>query len=135
MPASFDDDHYQWYGSFLRSVSALSEMLDAYKNVINGFSTRLTNEEAELLQRQSGILSLLPELIYELHTTRTPEFLGLIGKYEAAFPASGQVRKVVIGVVDTGVWPENKSYNDKGLGPVPRSWKGQCEEGNNSSRV
>lgn len=27
--------------------------------------------------------------------------------------------------------PESKSYNDKGLGPVPRSWKGQCEEGKN----
>lgn len=88
VPASFDDDHYQWYGSSLRSVSASSDMLYTYKNVIHGFSTRLTNEEAELLQRQSGILSVLPELIYELHTTRTPEFLGLIGKYEAAFPAS-----------------------------------------------
>ncbi|PRQ27808.1 putative tripeptidyl-peptidase II [Rosa chinensis] len=65
---------------------------------------------------------------YELHTTRTPEFLRLTGQYEAVFPASGNVSKVVIGLVDTGVWPESKSYNDKGLAPVPRSWKGQCEE-------
>ncbi|CAB4266235.1 unnamed protein product [Prunus armeniaca] len=92
----------------------------------------LTAEEAELLEKQSGILSVMPELRYELHTTRTPQFLGMLGGInEAVFPASEKLSKVIIGVVDTGVWPEIKSYDDKGLGPVPRSWRGQCEEGKN----
>ncbi|BFG18285.1 hypothetical protein CerSpe_045600 [Prunus speciosa] len=132
MPASFADDHFQWYGSSLKSVSNSADMLYTYKNVIHGFSTTLTAEEAGLLEKQSGILSVMPELRYELHTTRTPQFLGMLGGInEAVFPASEKLSKVIIGVVDTGVWPEIKSYDDKGLGPVPRSWRGQCEEGKN----
>ncbi|XP_050365104.1 subtilisin-like protease SBT1.7 [Argentina anserina] len=131
VPASFDNDHYHWYGSSLRSVSASADMLYTYQNLVHGFSARLTSEEAELLEKQSDILSVLPEMRYELDTTRTPEFLGITGQFEAVFPASANVSKVVIGVVDTGVWPESKCYNDKGLAPVPRSWKGKCEEGKN----
>ncbi|PQP93525.1 subtilisin-like protease SBT1.7 [Prunus yedoensis var. nudiflora] len=107
-------------------------MLYTYRTIIHGFSTRLTAEEAELLEKQPGILSVLPERKYELHTTRTPEFLGL-GKSEAFLPASDKVSEVIVGVVDTGVWPELKSYDDAGLAAVPSSWKGSCEVGTNFS--
>ncbi|KAM1013073.1 hypothetical protein ACFX2C_043247 [Malus domestica] len=132
MPASFEDDHFQWYDSSLKSVSSSADMLYTYKTIIHGFATRLTAEEAELLGKQSGILSVLPERRYELHTTRTPEFLGL-GKSEALLPASGKVSEVIVGVVDTGVWPELKSYDDTGLAAVPSGWKGVCEAGTNFS--
>ncbi|KAI9200380.1 hypothetical protein LWI28_006889 [Acer negundo] len=89
MPASFDD-HFQWYDSSLKSVSDSAAMLYTYSNVIHGFSTRLTVEEVESLEKQPGILAVLPEARYELHTTRTPEFLGL-GKSVALFPASEAV--------------------------------------------
>ncbi|KAL8117685.1 hypothetical protein AgCh_015530 [Apium graveolens] len=69
---------------------------------------------------------------YELHTTRTPKFLGL-DQDQAFYPESDSVSDVVIGVFDTGVWPESKSFDDTGLGPVPRSWKGECEFGTNFS--
>lgn len=127
MPTSFDD-HFQWYDTSLRSVSDSADMLYTYNNVIHGFSTRLTAEEAESLEQQQGILSVLPEVVYELHTTRTPEFLGL-GKLEALFPQSSSGSDIVVGVLDTGVWPELESYDDTGLGPVPSSWKGSCEVG------
>ncbi|KAF2324297.1 hypothetical protein GH714_011782 [Hevea brasiliensis] len=129
MPASFDD-HLQWYDSSLKSVSESAGMLYTYNNVIHGFSTRLTPEEAESLEKQQGILSVLPEMVYELHTTRTPEFLGL-GKSDAVLPEFELVSEVVVGVLDTGVWPELKSFDDKGLGPTPSTWKGECETGKN----
>lgn len=129
MPESFND-HLQWYETSLKSVSESADMLYTYSNVIHGFSTRLTLEEAELLERQPGILSVLPEMRYELHTTRTPEFLGL-GKSEAVLPASDSVGEVIVGVLDTGVWPEITSFDDTGLGPIPSTWKGMCEVGKN----
>uniref|UniRef100_A0A7N0RIE6 Subtilisin-like protease SBT1.7 n=1 Tax=Kalanchoe fedtschenkoi TaxID=63787 RepID=A0A7N0RIE6_KALFE len=127
MPASFDH-HLQWYEASLKSVSESATVLYSYKNVIHGFSARITDEEAELLQKQEGVLSVVPELVYELHTTRTPEFLGL-GEGGDSIPASGSVSDVIVGVLDTGVWPESPSFDDTGLGPVPSSWKGQCEVG------
>ncbi|KAG2724231.1 hypothetical protein I3760_01G007800 [Carya illinoinensis] len=129
MPASFEH-HSHWYDSSLKSVSDTAEMIYTYENVIHGFSTRLTAEEALLLGSQPGILSVLPELTYELHTTRTPEFLGL-EKSDSMIPEANLASEVVVGVLDTGVWPESKSFDDSGFGPVPSSWKGACETGTN----
>ncbi|XP_050291868.1 subtilisin-like protease SBT1.7 [Quercus robur] len=129
MPASFEH-HLHWYDSSLKSVSDSAEMIYTYENVIHGFSTRLTAKQAQLLESQPGILFVLPELKYELHTTRTPQFLGL-DKNPALLPASNSESDVIVGVLDTGVWPESKSFDDTGLGPIPSSWKGACESGTN----
>lgn len=129
MPSSFQH-HTHWYDSSLKSVSTSAQMLYTYEHAIHGYSTRLTEDEAELLKSQPGILSVLPELRYELHTTRTPEFLGLDQNADL-FPQSDSASDVIIGVLDTGVWPESKSFVDTGMGPVPSNWKGQCEAGTN----
>ncbi|XVE55793.1 hypothetical protein DITRI_Ditri03aG0185700 [Diplodiscus trichospermus] len=131
MPESFTD-HSMWFDSSLKSVSDSASMLYTYKNVVHGYSTRLTAKEAESLGKQRGILSVLPEVRYELHTTRTPEFLGL-GKSSALFPTSDSMSEVIVGILDTGVWPELKSFQDSDLGPVPSRWKGNCEGGKNFS--
>ncbi|KAF8404921.1 hypothetical protein HHK36_009816 [Tetracentron sinense] len=125
MPENFDE-HLHWYDSSLKSVSDSAEMLYTYNNVIHGYSTRLTAEEAESLEGRPGVLAVLPEERYEIHTTRTPEFLGL-GKSSELFPEPDSVSDVIIGMLDTGVWPESKSFDDSGLGPVPSRWKGKCQ--------
>uniref|UniRef100_A0A2P2P1F9 Subtilisin-like protease SBT1.7 n=1 Tax=Rhizophora mucronata TaxID=61149 RepID=A0A2P2P1F9_RHIMU len=131
MPDSFSD-HLQWYDSTLKSASESADMLYSYDNVIRGFSARLMSQEAKFLEEQPEILSVLPEMIYELHTTRTPEFLGL-EKSEAVLPETTMASEVIVGVLDSGVWPGIKSFDDTGLGPIPSTWKGHCEVGKNFS--
>lgn len=36
---------------------------------------------------------------------------------------------VIIGVLDTGIWPELDSFSDEGFGLPPKKWKGACEGG------
>ncbi|KAL5219005.1 hypothetical protein ABZP36_019689 [Zizania latifolia] len=127
MPAEYGDDHGLWYGASLRSVSA-GKMLYSYDTVMHGFSARLTEREASDMAAMDGVLAVNPETRYELHTTRTPEFLG-IAEGGGMFPQSGTAADVVVGVLDTGVWPESKSYDDAGLGEVPSWWKGECMAG------
>ncbi|CAN7005248.1 unnamed protein product [Brassica oleracea var. botrytis] len=130
MPSGFDL-HSLWYDSSLRTVSQSAQLLYTYANAIHGFSTRLTPEEADSLMTLPGVISVLPEHRYELHTTRTPLFLGLDVHNADLFPETGSSLDVVVGVLDTGVWPESKSFSDVGLGPIPSTWRGGCEAGTN----
>ncbi|CAH8384964.1 unnamed protein product [Eruca vesicaria subsp. sativa] len=131
MPSSFDQ-HCLWYESSLRSVSESAELLYTYNNAINGFSTRLTPQEADSLMTHPGVISVLPEKRYELDTTRSSQFLGLDVHNAGLFPeTTGASSDIVIGVLDSGVWPESKSFSDEGYGPVPSTWKGECEAGTN----
>ncbi|KAH9608285.1 hypothetical protein KSS87_003357 [Heliosperma pusillum] len=127
MPEQFVH-HVEWYESSLRSVSDTAEMMYTYTTAIHGYSTRLTDDEVNSLSSLPGVLSVLPEKRYELHTTRTPLFLGL-DRNTVTFPESDTWSDVVVGVLDTGVWPESKSYSDAGMGPIPSTWRGTCEVG------
>lgn len=131
LPETFVD-HSQWYESSLRSVSDTAELIYTYTTAAHGYATRLTADEAESLSGRPGILSVMPETRYELHTTRTPSFLGL-DRAPDMFSETENAGDVVVGVLDTGAWPESKSYDDKGMGPVPSTWRGACETGTNFS--
>ncbi|XP_027362642.1 subtilisin-like protease SBT1.7 [Abrus precatorius] len=129
MPAVFNH-HSFWYKSILQSVSNSAEMLYIYDN-IHGFSTTLTSKEARLLETRTGVLKVQPEQTFVKHTTRTPHFLGLDKISDMFVDDSNAGSDVVIGLLDTGVWPESKSFDDTGLGPIPSTWKGECESGAN----
>lgn len=39
---------------------------------------------------------------------------------------------IIVGVIDSGIWPESPSFSD-GYGPPPAKWKGRCEVSANFS--
>ncbi|XP_051135537.1 subtilisin-like protease SBT1.5 [Andrographis paniculata] len=130
--------HRHWYQSSLRALSpvptdaALSPLLYSYTNFFHGFSARLSASEARKLEAFSGIIGVIPEQVRQLHTTRSPEFLGLKTADNAGLLKESDFGSdLVIGVMDTGIWPERESFNDRDLGPPPADWKGECVAGEN----
>ncbi|KAG7014803.1 Subtilisin-like protease SBT1.3, partial [Cucurbita argyrosperma subsp. argyrosperma] len=139
MPDSFSD-HLQWYSTVLTSVVVNPEregngggeqrIIYSYQNVFHGVAARLSEDEAERLEEEDGVLAIFPETKYELHTTRSPRFLGLEpADSNSAWSQQIADHDVVVGVLDTGIWPESESFNDAGMSPVPAHWKGECETG------
>lgn len=117
--------HRHWYTSSLTSTS--SSIIHTYDTVFHGFSARLTAQEATQLLNHPHVISVIPEQVRHLHTTRSPEFLGLRSTDKAGLLEESDFGSdLVIGVIDTGIWPERPSFDDRGLGPVPTKWKGQC---------
>ncbi|KAJ9680822.1 hypothetical protein PVL29_019975 [Vitis rotundifolia] len=76
-----------------------------------------------------GFLSAVPDEMLSLQTTYSPQFLGLkFGK--GLLTSRNLANDVIIGFVDSGIWPEHASFKDGGMKrPVPSRWKGVCEEG------
>ncbi|WJX86725.1 hypothetical protein P8452_68998 [Trifolium repens] len=142
MPKVFSNQH-NWYESTLSQVtttnnilkSTSSKIIYTYNNVMNGFSANLSPEEHEALKNSAGYVSSIPDLPLKLDTTHSPQFLGL-NPYKGAWAASDFGKDVIVGVIDTGVWPESESFNDNGMTKIPTKWKGQLcqfENTNNSS--
>ncbi|XVF73310.1 hypothetical protein PTKIN_Ptkin12aG0191200 [Pterospermum kingtungense] len=131
-------DSKEWYESVLNSITELSaeeesestspELIYVYKTAISCFAAKLSTKQLVSLKRLNGFISATPDEMLALHTTRSPEFLGLEpGK--GLWGDSNLESDVIIGVVDSGIWPEHVSFLDEGMSPVPSRWKGACEEG------
>lgn len=117
--------HHHWYSSILQSHPS-SQHLYTYNHAVTGFSATLTAKQASSIRRIPGILSVFPDRVQQVHTTHTPTFLGLTDTF-GLWPNADYADDVIIGVLDTGIWPERDSFSDQGLSPVPSSWKGVCE--------
>ncbi|KAI9078350.1 hypothetical protein K1719_039726 [Acacia pycnantha] len=119
------------YTSFLQKVSDSDDrpksVMHHYKRSFNGFVAKLTEEEAETMSRLDGVVSVFPNQKRQLHTTRSWDFIGFPLNVQRAPTESD----VIIGVVDSGIWPESESFKDNGLGPPPKKWKGTCQSSSN----
>ncbi|MBA0627224.1 hypothetical protein Godav_004763, partial [Gossypium davidsonii] len=111
----------------LGSESATKSVLCSYKRSFNGFVAELTEEEARKMAGMNGVVSVFPNEKRILHTTRSSYFMGFSQQVQRATSESD----VIIGVLDTGIWPESQSFNDEGLSPPPDKWKGVCQDANN----
>ncbi|CAA6675302.1 unnamed protein product [Spirodela intermedia] len=124
--------HHDTLASILGSKEeALGSIIYSYKHGFSGFAAMLTDSQAKKLAGMTGVLSVRLSRTLQLSTTRSWDFLGL--SYNN--PPSQLLHKarlgdgVIIGVVDSGIWPESKSFDDSGYGPVPARWKGTCKTG------
>ncbi|KAL2516962.1 Subtilisin-like serine endopeptidase family protein [Abeliophyllum distichum] len=123
-------DLERWYHSFLPETTASlnepSRMIHAYRNVVTGFAAKLSSEEVKEMEKKDGFVYVRPQKVFSLHTTHSPNFLGL-HRNLGTWPTSNYGKGVIIGVLDTGISPGHVSFSDEGMPPPPAKWKGRCE--------
>ncbi|KAK9946637.1 hypothetical protein M0R45_012088 [Rubus argutus] len=125
-----------WYSSTLNTLATANDSLHyVYNTVFHGFSAKLTPQQVNQLSQLPEILGVFPQRVLKLQTTRTPAFLGInINDTDVGIlNHSHSGDNIIIGVIDTGIWPEHPSFNDHGFGPVPSRWRGSCLPGDSEN--
>jgi len=141
-PSSKEADRYRDYLAELRT-----DVLDQvpgvqadyeYDTVLNGFAADLSATEAQALAKADGVIQIWKNENLRLDTSNTPDFLGLSGQggvWQEQFGAAESAGEgVIVGVVDTGFWPENPSFAALSeprpdQSTIDEKWNGECVTG------
>ncbi len=113
-----------------RAGASTADKIQSYHHAANGFAAVLTVAEAEKVAEVDGVQAVFKDVMRYPQTDNSPGFLGLDannGAWDSGFTGED----VVVGVVDTGIWPEHPSVADDGsYGPAPASFVGAgCDFG------
>ncbi|KAJ4719932.1 cucumisin-like [Melia azedarach] len=126
--ASATSLHMSMLRQVLGSNIGPESLLRNYRRSFHGFAVKLTAEEAQVMAGMGGVVSVFPNRKRKLHTTRSWDFMGFSQQVQRAPTVESDT---IIGVFDTGIWPESDSFNDTGFGPAPAKWKGSCQVSTN----
>jgi hypothetical protein len=74
------------------------------------------------------VVSVFKDRALQLHTTRSWDFLEVQSGLRSGRLGRRASGDVIIGIIDTGVWPESPSFDDAGMREVPARWRGVCME-------
>ncbi|XP_073316160.1 subtilisin-like protease SBT4.13 [Primulina huaijiensis] len=125
---SYSTDHLNMLQEVVDTRFLDRSLVRSYTRSFNGFAAYLTHEEREKLARKEEVVSIFPSRTFRTQTTRSWDFMGFPEKVHRNPTVESDT---IIGVIDTGIWPESESFSDKGFSHPPRKWKGACKGGEN----
>ena len=118
--------------------------INDYTNALNGFSAVVSHDQAVALAANSKVATVLPDELRQATSESSTaaqdsrywnspgtaqdelgSFLGLTGRGEA-WRSGINGEGVVVGVIDTGIWPEHPSFADDGTLPGPGTDAGRA---------
>jgi subtilisin family serine protease len=122
----------------LASLQALvpeAEVLHRYDVVLGGYAVRVPVAKLDRLARVANVQAVLPDELQEIDTYRSPEFIGAPTTWEQLGGQTSAGEGVVVGILDSGIWPEHPSFSDPDpqgnpYPEPPADWAGTaCEFG------
>lgn len=146
------DELTQRHDDVLTRVGASAGKIYDYLYAFNGIAAELTPTQAQALTALPEVRRVWPDEKRYAVTDSTPSFLGLDDVNEGLWAARGlDGEDVIVGVIDTGIWPEHPSFSDtvpcdeldaspNGSLPIrsreclvytppPATWQGICQRG------
>ncbi len=131
------------HNAALNAVSGGQKLYD-YRYSFNGFAAQLNPAQADAIKQVSGVLTVTRDELQSINTSSTPTFLGLDapgGLWDQLGGVDKAGEGIIIGLIDSGIWPESLSFSDRtGLNgnaskdgklsyqQIP-GWHGKCTPG------
>jgi hypothetical protein len=155
-PNSNDVKKYVAYlnGKHADAAAAVgAEKFYDYGYSFNGFAARMSEQAATKLASLKGVVNVSKDMLMQPSTSTSPSFLELdkpaVGLWDKVGGVGKAGEDVIVGVVDTGIWPEHPSFSDQkdlvfrtgssgkrnqAYGPAPSHWTGSCQSGEQFSQ-
>lgn len=127
------------YSSFIAGVEAKvvsgirarvpsASIRGSFRTVYGGVAATLPANQVKELLKVDGVVAVQSDVLLQPTTDATPAFTGA----DQVWPALGGSTKagegVIVGVIDTGIWPEHPSFTDNGIS-APAGGPFGCELG------
>jgi len=116
----------------LEKVSG-GEVVHTYTKVFNGVSMIVTGDSVEAVAGVDGVTGIYLDELMQIDTDVSPEFIGADVLWEDLGGQEHAGEGVVVGVLDSGIWPEHPSLSDPdpfgNAYPAPPGGPYACEFG------
>lgn len=101
---------------------------DSFRTAYGGVAMTLpANEVADLLA-VDGVVAVQRDALSNVQTDASPAFIGATTAWGGLGGSTKAGEGVIVGVLDTGIWPEHPSYDDNGIDHPGGTYA--CEFGN-----
>jgi subtilisin family serine protease len=119
------------FGAALARFVPRARIVHRFRTIFGGVSVVLPRERVKDLRTLPGVKAVYPDVILPVDTDRSPEFIGAPALWAKVGGQRRAGQGIVVGVVDTGIWPESPSVRDDGtFPPPPAKWTGTaCQFG------
>jgi hypothetical protein len=139
------------HDEILQAVPGAIKIAD-YVYSYNGFAAVMTAAQANVVRQIEDVRAVVKDELRQPTTDRTPDFLGLRGSgglWEDVGGVGAAGEDIIIGVIDTGIWPEHPSFSDqtdladrpgssgkrdRAYDAPPATWHGTCQSGEQWSK-
>ncbi|MCL5996182.1 MAG: S8 family serine peptidase [Chloroflexi bacterium] len=135
MYLSYLEKQEDTFVSTVKSKLPSVQVTHSYKAIIGGVAMLVPADQVDLISSMPGVEAVYPDTLQQLDTDRTPQFINATSLWGQLGGQDKAGENVVVGVLDTGIWPEHPSFSDpdpssKSYGAAPSTWHGiACEFG------
>ena len=113
-----------------------SKVSDRYDLILNAVAVTVPDDDVAAVAKLPGVKAVYPDTIEQVQTDTTPGFLGAPTVWANLGGQESAGEGVIVGVLDTGIWPEHPSFADpdpsgKAYAPPPAAPDGSraCQFG------
>ncbi len=101
-----------------------------YVTAYGGLSVRLPANQAKSLLKVPGVVAVQADTLEQPQTDATPAYIGATAVWPSLGGSTKAGQGVIVGVLDTGIWPEHPSFADNGIDrPAGGPWGCQFGDG------
>jgi hypothetical protein len=108
-----------------------ADVTQTYQTAYGGVAATVPANSVEALLKVDGVAAVQKDTLEQPQTSVTPEFMGATAVWPSIGGPTHAGENVVVGVIDSGVWPEHPSFQDHGL-PAPPGGPYACQFGDGS---